>query len=49
MEDYDLWKVVFLIPKGVGCYRRIVLVEAVWKVAKVILNRRLTDPEVPLV
>ena len=29
---YDTtWKAVVLIPKGIGCYRGIVLVEVVWK------------------
>ena len=49
MEDYDLCKAVVLILKGGGCYRGIGLVEVVWKVVTVIINRRLTDPEVPLV
>ena len=33
---------MFLIPKGGGCYRGIGLVDVVWKVVKVILNRRFT-------
>ena len=31
-----------LIPKGGGDYRGIILVEVVWKVLKVIINRRFT-------
>ena len=33
---------VFLIPKGVGNYRCIGLVEVIWKAVAVILDRRFT-------
>ena len=35
-------QVMFLIPKGVGNYYGIILVEAVWKLVTVVLNIRLT-------
>ena len=34
------WQAVVLIPKGKGDYRGIGLVEVMWKVVAVILNRR---------
>ena len=37
------WKAVVMIPKGEGDYRGICLVEVVWKVVTVILNRRFTS------
>ena len=37
------WQAVVLIPKGKGDYRGIGLVEVMWKVVAVILNRRLTS------
>ena len=37
------WQAVVLIPKGKGDYRGIGLVEVMWKVVVVILNRRLTS------
>ena len=37
------WHAVVLIPKGKGDYRGIGLVEVMWKVVAVILNRRLTS------
>ena len=37
------WKAVVLIPKGKGDYRGIGLVEVMWKVVAVILNRHLTS------
>ena len=37
------WQAVVLIPKGKGDYRGIGLVEVLWKVVAVILNRRLTS------
>ena len=47
-RDWDLaeeatWQAVVLIPKGKGDYRGIGLVEVIWKVMAVILNRRLTS------
>ena len=37
------WQAVVLIPKGKRDYRGIGLVEVIWKVVAVILNRRLTS------
>ena len=37
------WKAVVLIPKGKGYYHGICLVEVLWKVVVVVLNRRLTS------
>ena len=37
------WQAVVLIPKGRGDYRGTGLVEVMWKVVAVILNRRLTS------
>ena len=37
------WQAVVLIPKGKGDYRRIGLVEVMWKVVAVILNSRFTS------
>ena len=42
MED-STWQTVVLIPKGKGDYRGIGLVEVMWKVVAVILNRRFTS------
>ena len=47
-QDWDLaeestWQVVVLIRKGKGDYRGICLVEVMWKVVAVILNRRFTS------
>ena len=42
MAEEDTWQAVVLAPKGVGNYRGICLVEVVWKVVTVILNRRFT-------
>ena len=47
-RDRDLaeeatWKAVVLIPKGKGDCRGIGLVEVMWKVVAVILNRRFTS------
>ena len=36
------WQAVVLIPKKVGYYRGIGLVEVIWKAVAVILNRRFT-------
>ena len=36
------WQAVVLIPKGKKDYRGIGLVEVMWKVVAVILNRRFT-------
>ena len=41
-EEYT-WQAVVLIPKGKGDYRGIGLVEVMWKVVVVILNRRFTS------
>ena len=38
------WKAVVLIPNGKTDYRGIGLMEVVWKVVTVILNRRFTAP-----
>ena len=43
MEDESTWQAVVLIPKGKGEYRGIGLVEVMWKVVAVILNRRFTS------
>ena len=47
-RDRDLaeeatWQAVVLVPKGKGDYRGIGLVEVMWKVVAVILNRRFTS------
>ena len=42
MVQEATWKAVVLIPKGGGYYHGIGLVEAVWKVATMILNCRFT-------
>ena len=41
VEEVD-WQVVVLIPKGVGYYRVIGIMEVIWKSVVVILNRRFT-------
>ena len=41
--EESTWQAVVLIPKGKGDYRGIGLVEMMWKVVAVILNRRLTS------
>ena len=43
LSEEATWQVVVLIYKGIGDYYVICLVEVVWKVVAVILNRRLTD------
>ena len=43
MAEEATWQAVVLIPKGKGDYRGIGLVEVMWKVVAVILNRRLTS------
>ena len=43
LAEEATWQAVVLIPKGKGDYRGIVLVEVMWKVMAVILNRRLTS------
>ena len=43
LAEEDTWKAVVLIPKGKGDYRGIGLVEVMWKVVAVILNRRFTS------
>ena len=43
LAEEATWQAVVLIPKGKGDYRGIGLVEVMWKVVAVILNRRLTS------
>ena len=43
MAEETTWQVVVLIPKGKRDYRGIGLVEVMWKVVAVILNRRFTS------
>ena len=43
LAEEATWQAVVLIPKGKGDYRDIGLVEVMWKVVAVILNRRLTS------
>ena len=43
LAEESTWQAVVLIPKGKGDYRGIGLVEVMWKVVAVILNRRLTS------
>ena len=43
LAEEATWQVVVLIPKGKGDYRGIGLVEVMWKVVAVILNRCLTS------
>ena len=43
MAEEAAWQVVALIPKGIGDYHGIGLACVVWKVVKVILNRRFTS------
>ena len=43
LAEESTWKAVVLIPKGKGDYRGIGLVEVMWKVVAVILNRRFTS------
>ena len=43
MAKEATWQAVFLIPKGKKDYRGIGLVEVMWKVVAVILNRRFTS------
>ena len=40
MGEESTWQAVVLIPKGEKDYRGIILVEVIWKVVAVILNRR---------
>ena len=42
MAKDSKWQAVVLIPKGGGDYHSICLVEVMWKVVKLILNRRFT-------
>ena len=42
LTEETMWQAVVLIPKGGGDHYSIGLVEVVWKVGTVILNRRLT-------
>ena len=44
LEEEFTWQAVVIIPKGGGDYQGIVLLEVVWKVVTVILNRHLTNP-----
>ena len=43
LAEEATWQAVVLFPKGKGEYRGIGLVEVMWKVVAVILNRRLTS------
>ena len=43
MAEETTWQAVFLIPKGKKDYRGIGLVEVMWKVVAVILNRHFTS------
>ena len=43
LAEEATWQAVVLIPKGKGDYRGIGLVEVMWKVVAVILNRRFTS------
>ena len=43
LAEEATWQAVVLIPKGKGDYRGIGLVEVMWLVMAVILNRRLTS------
>ena len=43
LAEESTWQAVVLIPKGKGDYRGISLVEVMWKVVAVILNRRFTS------
>ena len=44
LAEEATWQAVVLILKGKGDYRDIGLVEVMWKVVAVILNRRFTSP-----
>ena len=43
LAEESTWQAVVLTPKGKGDYRGIGLVEVMWKVVAVILNRRFTS------
>ena len=43
LVEKSTWQAVVLIPKGKGDYRGIGLVEVMWKVVAVILNRHFTS------
>ena len=43
LTEETTWQAVVLIPKGEGYYWGIGLVEVMWKVVAVILNRRFTS------
>ena len=43
MAEESTWQAVVLIPKGEKDYQGIGLVEVMWKVVAVILNRRFTS------
>ena len=43
LAEESTWQAVVLIPKGKKDYRGIGLVEVMWKVVAVILNRRFTS------
>ena len=43
LAEESTWQAVVLISKGTGGYRGIRLVEVMWKIVAVILNRRLTS------
>ena len=43
LAEEATWQAVVLIPKGKGDYRGIGLVEVMWKIVAVILNRRFNS------
>ena len=43
LAEESTWQAVVLIPKGKGDYRGIGLVEVMWKLVAVVLNRRFTS------
>ena len=43
LAEESIWQAEVLIPKGEKDYRGINLVEVMWKVVAVILNRRFTS------
>ena len=42
LAEEATWQTVVLIPKGMGEFREIGLVEVIWKLLTIILHRRLT-------
>ena len=41
VPNYIVWATMFLLPKGKGGNRGIVIVEVLWKVCSVVVNYRL--------